>query len=128
MNMRTDWSGRQAENGGAAANGVTAVPSANIVETPDAYLLTLDLPGARKESIALKLEKGNLHLEATVDAHHAAEARILHRELRTTGYRRTFTLGDGVDRNNVDAEYADGVLKVKLFKTPESKPTTITIN
>ena len=56
------------------------------------------------------------------------ETKLLHRELRTTRYRRMFTLGDGVDRNSVDAEFADGILKVKLFKTPESKPTTITIN
>jgi HSP20 family protein len=121
--MRVDQKAGAAEN-----QGITAVPRANIVETPDAYLLTLDLPGVRKEAITLKLEKGSLLLEATVEAHHAPDARILHRELRTAGYRREFTLGDGVDQRNVDAEYADGVLKVKLFKTPESKPTAITIN
>jgi len=106
----------------------TTIPNADIIETPEAYLLMLDLPGARKESIALRLEKGVLEVVATVDEHHRGDARILYHEMLSTRYSRAFTLGDGVDRNSVDAEYADGVLRVKLLKTPESKPTTITIN
>jgi len=127
--MQQEVNTRQPGNGGAPKmEEIYAVPNADIIETPDAYLLSLELPGARKEAIVLKLEKGNLRVEAAVDPRHADKSKVLHRELRTTRYRRTFTLGDGVDRNSVDAEFADGILKVKLFKTPESKPTTITIN
>jgi len=121
---------RQDGNGGTgdAPEGRTAVPNADVIETPDAYVLMLDLPGARKESIALRLENGTLEVEAAVEEQHAGDARVLYREIRSARYRRSFALGDGVDRNNVDAEYADGVLRVKLLKTPESKPTTIPIN
>lgn len=119
---------RPANGGTTKVDENYAVPNADIIETPDAYLLSLELPGVRKEGIALKLEKGNLQVDAAVEPRHAEETKILHRELRITRYRRTFALGDGVDRNTVDAEYVDGILKVKLFKTPESKPTTITIN
>lgn len=127
--MNQELNVRKAGNGDARETETCyAIPSADIIETPDAYLLSLELPGVRKEAIALKLEKGILQVDAAVEPRHATQTTVLHRELLSTRFRRTFTLGDGVDRNTVDAEYADGILKVKLFKTPESKPTTITIN
>ena len=118
----------RAGNGASGIEECYAVPNADIIETAEGYVLSLELPGTRKEAIALKLEKGVLQVDAAVEPRHAEGTTVLHQELRSTRYRRTFTLGEGVDRTLVDAEYADGILKVKLFKTPESKPTTITIN
>lgn len=108
--------------------GRIAVPRADIVETPEAFVVTLDLPGAPKETISLTLEQNVLQVKADVENQHAAETTLLHRELWTAGYQRAFTLGEGVDRRTVDAAYANGVLTVKLFKTPETQPRTININ
>jgi HSP20 family protein len=110
------------------AAGRIAVPRADIVETPEAFVITLDLPGARKETISLTLEENVLQLKAEIDARHGADTNLLHRELWMAGYQRAFTLGEGVDRKTVDAAYADGVLTVKLFKTPDTQPRTININ
>jgi HSP20 family protein len=110
------------------APGRIAVPRADIVETPEAFVVNLDLPGARKETISLTLEQNVLQVKAEVESRHGADTNLLHRELWTAGYKRAFTLGEGVDRGTVDAVYADGVLTVKLFKTPETQPRTININ
>jgi HSP20 family protein len=104
-----------------------ATPRADIHETPEAYVVCLDMPGVRKDAIALTVDSDLLQVSADVEPRHGSDMAVLHRELRTTGYRRVFTLGGGVDRNSVDALYEDGVLTVKLFKTSGSKPRTILI-
>jgi HSP20 family protein len=97
-------------------------------ETPEAYVVSLDMPGVQKEAITLTLEKGILQVSAEVGPHHDKSISVLYRELRATGYHRVFSLGEGIDRDNVDAVFEDGVLTVKLFKTTETKPRTIPIN
>ncbi len=104
-----------------------AVPNADVVETSEAYVLSLEMPGAAKESIALTLDNDVLEVRAEIGPHHRDGDTVLHRELRNTGYHRVFTLGKGIDRNTVDAVFEDGVLTVTLFKTPETAARTITI-
>jgi len=115
--------------GSSAGNGVVNIvtPRADVYETQEAYVIRLDMPGSRKEAVSLTLEGDILQVSADVDRYDGG-LTILHRELRTTGYHRVFTLGEGIDRDKVDALFDEGVLTVKLFKTPEAKPRTITIN
>ena len=102
-------------------------PCADIVETPEAYLLMLDMPGATKEGITLRVEQGALSIEAPVEPVRAAGGTVLFSEIRTGRYSRTFTIGEGIDRNAVDARYEDGVLTVTLRKSEHLKPREITI-
>jgi HSP20 family molecular chaperone IbpA len=115
-------------NGKQTLNDKTAIPCADVIETPERYVVRLDMPGTRKETISVTLEEGILQVKAAVEPHHADNASVLYRELATTSYQRAFTLGEDVDRNSVDAVFEDGVLTLKLFKTPETKPKQITIN
>jgi HSP20 family protein len=103
-------------------------PLADIYETPDSYVLSLDMPGARKDGISVTLEKGILTVSADLEAMHKQSTMLLRCEIRTTGYHRAFTLGEGIDRENVDARFEDGVLTMKLFKSPEMKPKEIQIH
>ncbi len=105
-----------------------ARPEADIVETPDAFLVMLDMPGARKESISLAIHNGTMTVQAQVPPHHGEQASLLVREIVVPGYYRAFTIGDGVDVNTVDAHFDLGVLTVKLLKSELAKPKTITIN
>jgi len=105
-----------------------SIPDADIIETPDAYLVLVDMPGAVKEQITLKVELNELSIHAPVQPHHQPEEHLVHRELSTRGYHRRFTIGDGIDRANIDARYDQGVLTVKLFKSEQMKPREITIN
>jgi HSP20 family protein len=108
--------------------GCCIVPNADIVETPDAFLLLVDLPGAVKEGISLKIERNELSIRASRQSSEPSDASYIHRELPSCGYARTFALGDGVDAGNVDAQFDLGVLTVKLFKSEQMKPREITIN
>lgn len=119
------------KNNGAAGGGLpenVIMPMADIYETPDAFVLCLDMPGARKDAISLTLEKGLLHVSAAFDRPRVAEGTFLRREIRATGYRRAFTLGEGIDRSNVQATFEEGVLTVKLYKSAEMLPRDIQIH
>ena len=102
-------------------------PSTDVYETPDAFVLMLDLPGVAKDAIAVTMENGTMSVRARIEPHHSPAAKVLFKELRGTTYYRVFNLGDGVDRTNVDAHYDLGTLTIKLFKKEETKPREIRI-
>jgi len=111
----------------APQSSATVTPPADIYESDDAYVLMLDMPGATKESISISMEGRQLKVRGTVDTTREEGARVLRNEIRGGVYERVFNLTDSIDRNSVDAHYADGVVTIKLLKTEESKTRTIPI-
>jgi len=103
------------------------LPLADIYETPEAYVVMLDMPGAQKDNMRVRLEKGSLMVTAPAVRHSQQSGTVLHEETRISGYARAFSLGEGIDLKNVDAQFEDGVLTVKLFKNEELKPREISI-
>lgn len=103
------------------------LPLADIFETADAYVVTMDMPGADKENMHVRLERGSLMVTAPAVGHVHENASVVHQESRIPGYSRAFSLGEDIDLKNVDAEFQDGVLTVKLFKNEELKPREISI-
>jgi len=104
------------------------VPAADVYETSDAFVVMLDLPGVQKEAISLVHEKGELKVRATAAAGQPSDMKLLVREVRPATFSRIFTLGDGIDTENIDARYEAGVLTVKLYKSAASKAREIAIN
>lgn len=89
-------------------DGRCRVPAADVYETPEAYVLMLDLPGVEKDAIALKLDKGELHVQAST-------------------FTRSFAIGNGIDTNTIDAHFGNGVLTVTVPKAEEAKAREIEV-
>jgi HSP20 family protein len=104
------------------------VPTADIYETNDAFVLMLDLPGVEKEGISVVHEKGELRVRAVAAQGQPSDMKLLVREVRPASFARTFTLGDGIDTENIEAGYESGVLTVRLHKSAASKAREISIN
>jgi len=95
----------------------TLAPAVDILETPNSYLVKLDIPGASKEKISAKVENSSLVVTAqTNDSETPKE------------YRREFSLADDIDVNSIDAKYELGVLTVTLNKKQQYLPKEIIIN
>lgn len=105
----------------------TVTPLADIYETADAYVLMLDVPGSQKESIGITIDKSSLVIKGEVESYVKENSKLLFNEIPNAAYQRTFNLTDGIETNNVDAHYNNGVLTVKLFKKEEVKPREIRI-
>ncbi len=109
-----------------AAEGYRA-PEADLYQTPDAYVLMLNMPGARKDSIRLSMDGGTLVVQAPVEELHSNKAVLLCNEIPATGYYRVFGLGEGIDASRVDARFKNGVLTVNLARREHLKAREITI-
>jgi HSP20 family protein len=106
---------------------ISVTPSTDIFETPDAYVLKIDLPGCMKDAIKVTMEHGTMTVKAKVESYHREGGSLLFNELKTPTYYRAFNMADGIDRQSIDAQYDDGVLTVKLLKKEETKAKEIEI-
>ncbi len=100
----------------------TIVPAVNITETPQSYIVTLDIPGAIKENINADIENNTLLISAKV-----TEYKNRENSESVKQYYREFSLANDIDVQTVDAEYELGVLKVTLNKKRQYLPKQITI-
>jgi HSP20 family protein len=99
---------------GRAASGW--VPAADLHETSDRYVLTLELPGLTKAQIHVQCHGRELAVSG--DGSPAECPQRFHQLERGHGaFSRVFQFGQDVDGGNVTAELADGVLTVVVPKT-----------
>jgi HSP20 family protein len=104
------------------------LPLADVYEKADAFVLSLDLPGATKEAISVTIQGESLAVKVDVLPHFEQGAKVLINECSTSGYFRIFRLGNEIDRDHVEARFDLGVLTVILSKRRESQPRAISIH
>jgi HSP20 family molecular chaperone IbpA len=104
----------------------TSAPLVDVYENEDEILVVADMPGARADSVAIRLEKEELSISANRDTD--AEGQLLYGNRRDCEYRRTFLVPRGIDSTKITAEMNLGVLQVHMPKSAASKPRTITVN
>jgi HSP20 family protein len=113
------------------AGGQSAAPAVDIVETDDRYELTAELPGLDPEQIDVKLADGRLTIqgEKKEEKEEKKEGYYLS-ERRFGSFQRSFAVPEGIDPDKVSADFANGVLKITLPKSPElqQKEKKIAIN
>ena len=122
-----DWAGRLQE--GTAGDELSAfAPRTNVAETDKTYELTLELPGMKAEDFNIELHEGRLSVSGERKCEQESSGKTFHRvECQYGKFRRTFTLGQDVDTENVAAQYADGVLTVTVPKTEKAQPKRIQV-
>lgn len=107
----------------------TWAPAADVRETDGSIFVYVDLPGLKKDDIAVSLESGvlTIHGERPFGDRDAKDQ--YHRLERFYGkFSRSFRMPRTVDAGKVHATFADGVLTLELPKTEESRPRQIAIN
>ena len=114
---------------GSAAGGRGVYPAVNLYETADAYVLTAELPGVDSKDIHVSLEGQTLTLHGERKIEYAGlEDASLHRRERHAGsFRRAFELPAHIDADKVEAVHKNGVLMLRLPKTPDAQPRQISV-
>jgi len=101
---------------------VTRVPAANISETPDHFHVELAAPGLKKEDFKLNLDKNMLSISVEQRSENKDDLKnYSKREYSYNSFVRSFTLPETADDNSIEAEYADGILKINIAKKEEAK-------
>ena len=111
----------------AQSSARVVTPSADVLETSDAYLLMLDMPGVTKERITITMEADSLTVRGATETLQNDETELVFSEIRSGAYMRHFALGRDVDRENIDATYEHGVLTLRLSKKESVKPREIVV-
>jgi HSP20 family molecular chaperone IbpA len=103
------------------------MPSVDIRETSDGFVIEADMPGVAQEGVDIDLERNRLTLRGKIEVPIREGYTLSHGEFRTGNYERAFTLGNEIDRENVKAVLTNGVLRLELPKVKEMQPRRITV-
>ncbi len=103
------------------------VPRADIYETEDDIVVLLDMPGIEKDEIDVSLEKNTLTVNGYVKIEAPEGYSLALNEYRLGDYERSFRISNQIDREGIEAEYNDGVLRLTLPKAEEAKERKIPV-
>ena len=100
-------------------------PAVNIIEDDEGLVLTADIPGASKDALDVNVEKGILTDSAPTK--HSVPGTSAYREFELASYYRQFTIPESLDHEKARAEYANGILTLRVPKAEIAKPKRIAV-
>ena len=110
--------------------GFPGLVPVNVKENEGEYVLEVIAPGLEKDDFKINLEENTL----TVSAEKKKEVentneKHIRKEYKYASFKRSFTLEENIDADNISAKYVNGVLTLNLPKKAEVKevPKNITI-
>ena len=95
-----------------------SISNESIFETPDAYVIRLDLPGFDKPEVALKVTDRQLRLTAEATEKRSFAGKV----------DRQWKLGAKADPSAITANLENGILEISIPKAEPVTPETIDIN
>ena len=101
----------------------SAYPKVNVYEYDDKIGIVAEIPGLEKGQLNVDVEEGVLTISG--DKHGVWEedgAKVLRRELKSSSFKRSFTLGELLDGESIKANFKDGVLSIEIPKMEPAKP------
>ncbi len=102
-------------------------PVVDIQETPDEFVVIVEVPGMTKEEIKISLAGDTLTVCGDKKREDVRDVTY-HRLERSFGrFRRTISLPAEVSAGTVKAVYVDGLLTISLPKVEKKKPTEVSI-
>lgn len=100
----------------------------DIEESENAYHLTAEMPGVKKEDINISVEDGVLKISTETKSEKKKESDgYRYCERHRGSFERTFKLQDDLDSAKISASYEDGLLKLEIPKKEKAKPKQIVI-
>jgi HSP20 family protein len=105
-------------NAGFNANAMRV----NIAEDEKNIVIEAELPGLKKDDVKISVEDNVLTIRGERKQENEEKKKNYHRVERFYGsFSRSFTLGENVDKENIDAKYENGVLHLTLPKVEPVK-------
>ena len=104
-------------------------PALDVYDENDRFLVSVELPGLKKEEISLSFHDGVLTVSGERKHEREGKEGETFRSERYFGkFQRSVSVPAAVDAGKVTATYKDGVLLIDLPKAEEAKPKQIQVN
>ena len=100
----------------------------DIYETPDSYEIEAAMPGVKPDDVEITLNNNVLTIRGELRAEEEKEDKNYHlRERRVGAFIRSITLPSSINADAIEAQYDNGVLRLRLPKAEEGKPKRIEV-
>jgi len=104
-------------------------PPVNIVEKADKYQLEVAVPGFEKADFNVKLEANTLTISTEKkEAVKEETDKLVRKEFSYKAFKRSFSIDDKIDADNISAKYENGILTLDLPKKEDQKAGAKEIN
>ena len=105
------------------------VPAVDVYKDEHNVVIKLEAPGIDQKDIDIRVENQVLTIRGERNFERTEKQENFQRVERQYGsFSRSFTLPNSLDTDSVNAEYANGVLKITMAKRAEAKPKQIKVN
>jgi HSP20 family protein len=102
-------------------------PRVDVVDYNDRVEILAEIPGLSKEDVSVDVQENVLTISGQkikkIDDREFT-GKYIRRELKHSNFKRSFTLGDQIDRRNPSAKFENGLLRVTLSKIKPTIPET----
>jgi len=102
-------------------------PLTNIYENQNEYMIVSKLPGVKKENLSITFKDNAIKISGKREGEKNDKISYHLKERREGEFERNFLLQEKVDGDKIEAELKNGILLIKIPKSPETKPKTIAI-
>ena len=107
------------------------VPTLDVVERADAYLISAELPGVDPAGVEISFENNTLTLRGTkqpsLKAQENEELRVYTAERLSGEFQRAVRLPEYVEGDKIEATYAQGVLTITVPKAVAARARKVDI-
>ncbi|WP_343523574.1 Hsp20/alpha crystallin family protein [Pedobacter sp.] len=105
------------------------LPAVNIKNKKDKYQIEVSTPGFKKKDFDVSVENGKLHISAETSSEaEESDEEFARKEFTTSSFSRSFNLPDDILQDEVKASYKDGLLRINIKKSGETKKSGKTID
>ncbi len=105
------------------------VPSIDVSETENQFMITAELPGMSKDDISISLENGRLSISGERNFSNEEQGRTFHRvETQYGSFNRSFQLPDNISEESIKATYENGLLNITIEKSENEVKKQIEIS
>ncbi|MBN3039481.1 MAG: Hsp20/alpha crystallin family protein [Candidatus Omnitrophica bacterium] len=109
--------------------GFETLPAVDIYEKGNSVVVKAEIPGVKSEELDIAVDDGLLTISGEKKQENEVKEKDYYRLESAYGrFERTIRLPSEVKAENAKATYKDGVLKVELPKSEESKKKKINID
>ena len=96
----------------------------DVREKDDNYEVVIDIPGFKKEEITVELDEGYLTINAAKGLdkdENDKKGKLIRQERYAGSMTRSFYIGENVQKEDIEATYRPGVLKLTIPKKAMEK-------
>lgn len=114
--------------GGSGASSTSFAPRMDIHELSDRFVIAIDVPGVKPDQINIDVKDDDLVIQGSRRSAIESKDEGFYRIERWAGeFSRTIKLPRTVDRENIEADYNDGVLVLTLAKSKANQAKKINV-